>query len=976
MKNKRRNRYPLILSLIVGIVLTIPAVALADIVINDVVVTGVARNDTIAAGASTTINYHIKNQNVAAGDTQNSCNPADSTPATVTINAPAGVTATPAQLTFGACEAPKAVQFSSNKAGDYNITVSVSDAGGGRYDTSGAAFTLHVTAPQAPQDTTPPQLVLPQDMVMDAVNDRGAIANYAASATDAVDGPVAVNCSPPSDSAFPIGTTTVNCSATDKAGNKASGSFTVTVRDTTAPRLTLPEDKAIEAVNDRGVIANYVASATDAVDGTVAVDCSPPSDSAFPIGTTTVSCSAADKAGNKASGSFKVTVQDTVAPRLTLPEDKVLEATNDQGAIANYAASAIDTVDGSVRVDCLPASDSVFPVGTTTVNCSATDRAGNKASGSFTVKVLDSAPPRLTLPEDKVMEAVNDRGAIANYVVVATDAVDGTVAVDCSPPSDSAFPIGTTTVNCSAVDKAGNKASGSFTVTVRDTTAPRLTLPQDEVVEAVNDQGALVNYAASANDAVDGSVSVDCSPESGSTFALGNTTVNCSASDEAGNKADGSFAVKVQDTTAPRLTLPEDKDVEATSADGAAVEYMTSASDAVDGSVQVDCSPQSGSTFPIGTTTVDCTATDKAGNKANGSFAVKVQDTTAPQLTLPQDKVIEAATADGTVVEYMTSATDAVDGEVVVRCSPESGSTFALGNTTVDCSATDKAGNKSDGSFTVKVQDTIAPRLTLPEDKDVEATSADGAAVEYMTSASDAVDGSVQVDCSPQSGSTFPIGTTTVACTATDKAGNKADGSFSVKVQDTTPPTNITFVGNIDEGSAFNFGDVPAQPICKASDSASGMKSCVVSGHSTTVGTHKLTATATDNAGNTAKKELSYTVRPWDLKGFYQPVDMNVHNGAKAGSTVPMKFEVFKGTTELTDPGVAKTSTQKINCTTLSGTEDAIEAYVTGGTSLRYDATGGQFIFNWQTPKAPGACYKVTVTPQDGTPLSANFKLK
>jgi large repetitive protein len=897
MKNKRRNRYPLILSLIVGIVLTIPAVALADIVINDVVVTGVARNDTIAAGASTTINYHIKNQNVAAGDTQNSCNPADSTPATVTINAPAGVTATPAQLTFGACEAPKAVQFSSNKAGDYNITVSVSDAGGGKYDTSGAAFTLHVTAPQAPQDTTPPQLILPQDMVMEAVNNRGAIANYAASATDAVDGPVAVNCSPPSDSAFPIGTTTVNCSATDKASNKASGSFTVTVRDTTAPQLTLPEDKTIEAVNDRGVIANYVASATDAVDGTVAVDCSPPSDSAFPIGTTTVNCSAADKAGNKASGSFKVTVQDTVAPRLTLPEDKVLEATNDQGAIANYAASAIDTVDGSVRVDCLPASDSVFPVGTTTVNCSATDRAGNKASGSFTVKVLDSAPPRLTLPEDKVMEAVNDRGAIANYVVVATDAVDGTVAVDCSPPSDSAFPIGTTTVNCSAVDKAGNKASGSFTVTVRDTTAPRLTLPQDEVVEAVNDQGALVNYAASANDAVDGSVSVDCSPESGSTFALGNTTVNCSASDEAGNKADGSFTVKVQDTTAPRLTLPE-------------------------------------------------------------------------------DKVVEASNADGTVVEYMTSASDAVDGEVEVSCSPKSGSTFALGTTTVNCSATDAAGNKRSAAFIVKVQDTIAPRLTLPEDKDVEATSADGAAVEYMTSASDAVDGSVQVDCSPQSGSTFPIGTTTVACTATDKAGNKADGSFSVKVQDTTPPTNITFVGNIDEGSAFNFGDVPAQPICKASDSASGMKSCVVSGHSTTVGTHKLTATATDNAGNTAKKELSYTVRPWDLKGFYQPVDMNVHNGAKAGSTVPMKFEVFKGTTELTDPGVAKTSTQKINCTTLSGTEDAIEAYVTGGTSLRYDATGGQFIFNWQTPKAPGACYKVTVTTQDGTPLSANFKLK
>ena len=55
---------------------------------------------------------------------------------------------------------------------------------------------------------------------------------------------------------------------------------------------------------------------------------------------------------------------------------------------------------------------------------------------------------------------------------------------------------------------------------------------------------------------------------------------------------------------------------------------------------------------------------------------------------------------------------------------------------------------------------------------------------------------------------------------------------------------------------------------------------------------------------------------------------------------------------------------------------DAIEVVTTGGTSLRYDSTGGQFVQNWQTPKTAGKCYVVTVTMQDGSSITANFKTK
>jgi hypothetical protein len=121
---------------------------------------------------------------------------------------------------------------------------------------------------------------------------------------------------------------------------------------------------------------------------------------------------------------------------------------------------------------------------------------------------------------------------------------------------------------------------------------------------------------------------------------------------------------------------------------------------------------------------------------------------------------------------------------------------------------------------------------------------------------------------------------------------------------------------------------------------------------------------------------LTYEVLPWTIRGFYSPVDMGgTLNIAKAGSTVPLKFEVFQGDREITNVGAVKTFTQRMTCPT-TGSTDAIEKYATGKTSLRYDTTAGQFLFNWQTPKAPGSCYEVTMSTRDGSEITAYFQLK
>jgi hypothetical protein len=138
-----------------------------------------------------------------------------------------------------------------------------------------------------------------------------------------------------------------------------------------------------------------------------------------------------------------------------------------------------------------------------------------------------------------------------------------------------------------------------------------------------------------------------------------------------------------------------------------------------------------------------------------------------------------------------------------------------------------------------------------------------------------------------------------------------------------------------------------------------------------------VSAGATDKAGNSASASATYEVLAWTLNGFYSPVDMNgVYNVVRGGSTVPLKFEVFAGTTELTDISVVQSFVQtRIVCDGSLPVDD-IEFTTTGATTLRYDATAGQFIQNWQTPRLPGQCYRVTMTTDDGSSLVAFFKLK
>jgi hypothetical protein len=263
----------------------------------------------------------------------------------------------------------------------------------------------------------------------------------------------------------------------------------------------------------------------------------------------------------------------------------------------------------------------VFALGAATVTVTARDANGNTATATFIVTVRDTTAPVIAVA-DVVAEATSTAGAVVTFAATATD-LFGPVTITYSKPSGSTFALGVNTVTVTARDANANTSTAIFTVTVRDTTAPVITVP-NVVAEATSAAGAAVTFAATATDLF-GPVTVSYDRASGSTFALGATPVTVTARDANGNTSTATFTVTVRDTTAPTFTFVSPNIVAiAEGSRGRAVTYRPASATDLFGPVTITYSKASGTIFPIGTTVVIVTAADAHGNVQTASFTVTV----------------------------------------------------------------------------------------------------------------------------------------------------------------------------------------------------------------------------------------------------------------------------------------------------------------------------------------------------------------
>ena len=145
-------------------------------------------------------------------------------------------------------------------------------------------------------------------------------------------------------------------------------------------------------------------------------------------------------------------------------------------------------------------------------------------------------------------------------------------------------------------------------------------------------------------------------------------------------------------------------------------------------------------------------------------------------------------------------------------------------------------------------------------------------------------------------------------------------------------------------------------------------------------GANTIKAIATDSAGRTAQSAQITVTRncvTYTIDGFYQPVENHVVNGAKAGSTIPLKFNILLGGVIQTDTALVTSLIQKYTCTSGANVDNMLttDELSSGNTSLRFDSVAQQMVFNWKTSKTAG-CYRVTLNVQGGASLSIDFNLK
>src|SRR5439155_1532272 len=254
---------------------------------------------------------------------------------------------------------------------------------------------------------------------------------------------------------FSGGTTTITWTATDASGNTATATQTVTVNDAESPVISgMPANMTVTSQ----IVTWTQPVATGNCPG-VTLSSDFHSGECFPVGTTTVTYTATDAVRHITRRGFTVTVVDNTKPviatsNLTVPTDPGQCA----ALVGSLGTTATDNMTGvtltGVRSDGAALS-APFPGGVTTITWTAIDGAGNTASRSFTVTVVDDTKPvialgaNVSLPTDPGQCAAG----VASLGTTATDNAPGVTLAGVRSDGaalSASFPGGTTTITWTA----------------------------------------------------------------------------------------------------------------------------------------------------------------------------------------------------------------------------------------------------------------------------------------------------------------------------------------------------------------------------------------------------------------------------------------------------------------------------------------------------------------------------------------------
>ncbi len=670
--------------------------------------------------------------------------------------------------------------------------------------------------------------------------------------------------------AFPLGVTTIIYTAVDASGNTATCSFTITVIDNEAPVITncTPDVLASNDAGDCGAIVTF-APPTYTENCTMGTEiASQASGTFFPVGTTTVTWTLTDNAGNITTCDFDVTVEDTEMPIAMCTDITVqLDATG----VYSMADSEID---GGSTDNCgianITASQTMFDcshIGANTVTLTIEDLNGNVSTCDATVTVEDNVAPiavcqditvqldasgMATITAGDIDNGSNDGCGIASMTLDVTD-------FDCSD-------VGANTVTLTVTDNNGNVSTCNATVTVEDNVAPvaicqNITVQLDAAGIATVTTGDIDN---GSNDAC-GIASLALDITNFDCSNVGSNAVVLTVTDNNGNSSTCNATVEVEDNVAP-VALCQDITVQL----NASGSYTMTASE-IDGGSSDACgiasivaSKLNFDCANVGANTVTLTVTDNNGNISTCDATVTVEDNVVP-VAMCQNITVQldvAGMASITAGDIDNGSNDAC-GIASMTLDVTDFSCSEIGSNAVVLTVTDNNGNVSTCNALVEVEDNVAPAAICQDiTVQLDATGMAGITTADIDNGSNDACGIASLVIDVTDFDCSNVGANTVTLTVTDNNGNISTCTSTVTVEDNIAPVAMCQDITVQLDAA-GIASITTSDIDNGSNDACGIASMtldVTDFDCSNVGTNTVTLTVTDNNGNVSTCTSTVTV--------------------------------------------------------------------------------------------------------------------
>lgn len=559
-------------------------------------------------------------------------------------------------------------------AGVNVVTFTITDDSGNSISCS---FNVTVTDSVAPFIACPSDILQPVDPALGcaAAVDFPPVQGF----DDCDPNPTVIGNVAPGDT-LPTGETTVTYVVQDGFGNTATCSFTITVADPNPPVLTCPDD-IVQSVDSGLCVATInwnLPLVTDDCDTMPTLTSIYTPGEQFFVGATIVEYTAQDNSANISTCSFTILVTEDESPVFPdgCPADLLIELPQ-QGCDTALTLPVPATADNcSMPPDLFtnPPSGSVFGTGTTVVTYTLVDNAGNTATCTMNVTVLDQEPPVIPNcpPNLTVTLAAGDCDTILTWPLpVATDNCDTMVVVTSLPTPDTTFGPGNYTITVIATDNSGLQATCSFTIQVLSDQVPGfVNFPQDINLAISAGCDTVVTWEEPLLIGTCDTLSLTSNFAPGDTFPSGTTWVIYEGFDYNGAPIRDSFQVTILESSVPVFDSCPQIPVVITSAGGVIANpggFITGLSTVLCESVEVDfafptasdncdtvlveqtAGPISGTELSPGTYSFAFNASDASGNRATCSIELQiipldaVDPVASPNPGCPEDPITISA---------------------------------------------------------------------------------------------------------------------------------------------------------------------------------------------------------------------------------------------------------------------------------------------------------------------------------------------